>query len=234
MIRFFILDTETTGLKVGFHEINQISVLRASERTKIIGQAPQNFFEPLPNEDQLSLNIAVKYPERASYEALNIQGITNANLKTGISGKDAVNKVNEFITSDGLTPEHRCIVGHNVPFDRKFVFRLWEENGLVFPAYLWLCTQSMAKAFVKNSNMKEKIAETQGFDKVKFGLNHFLNGVGLMPKTGAHSAEVDVQNTTTLMNWLIHEGVDYVPMIKRQPQIEEKKPVKNEWEMEYE
>lgn len=74
MIAYYILDTETTGLKAGYHEINQISVIRTSDGF------------------QKTLNIAVDHPERASKEALDIQGKTRWDLKEGISKEQADRK----------------------------------------------------------------------------------------------------------------------------------------------
>jgi hypothetical protein len=45
-------------------------------------------------------------------------------------------------------------------------------------------------------------------------------GVGLVPKLGAHSAEVDVQNTIELYNWLMNSHTEHVSLIGRVPHKE--------------
>ncbi|NJO18581.1 MAG: hypothetical protein HC877_23490 [Thioploca sp.] len=65
MIKYYVLDVETTGLKAGYHEINQISVLRESDNKLI------------------SYDIRVDYPERVNYQALEIQGKTKQDLYKG-------------------------------------------------------------------------------------------------------------------------------------------------------
>lgn len=211
MINFFILDTETTGLKCGFHEINQLSILRVIDKV------------------QKTFQIKVKRPHIYSQQALDVQGITPADLKQGIPIEEAVRLANQFLEEDSQTKAHRCIIAHNAPFDRKFVHQAWTDAGSEFPADLWLCTQSFAKRHVQKYCNGEKIAKAQvdngveikkdkyGSLKPKFGLNNFMVGVGLVPKIGAHSAEVDVQNTDVLYNWLMNSNTEYVSLITRSP-----------------
>jgi DNA polymerase III epsilon subunit-like protein len=201
-IEYFILDTETLGLKVNFHSINQISVIHEG------------------SGEQITINIKVKHPERASQEALAIQQITYADLRKGIPSEEAVKKVSEFISSWGATPNHRCTVCHNAPFDRKFCHQEWQDSSQVFPSNLWLCTKKFAQAYVKKHSTGEKIARAQKNAnplKPKFGLNDFLNGIGITPKIGAHSAEVDTQNTLDLFHWLQKSNTEYISLIENKP-----------------
>jgi DNA polymerase III epsilon subunit-like protein len=210
-INYFILDTETTGLSSEINEINQISVMRVSDKT------------------QITLQIKVKHPHVYSPQALEVQGITPDDLKKGITIEEAVELVEAFLKEDGQTQAHRCIIAHNAPFDRKFVHRAWDSVGKEFPADLWLCTQSFSKRHVQKHRNGEKIAKAQvdnGIDikrdkygalKPKFGLNNFMVGNGLVPKVGAHSAEVDVQNTYDLYHWLMSSNTEYVSLISRVP-----------------
>ncbi len=212
-IVYYILDTETTGLAVDVHEINQISVMRVSDA------------------EQVSLQIAVAHPNVYNSQALEIQGITPKDLREGVSIKEAVESINLFLEEDEKTKAHRCIVAHNAPFDRKFVHRAWERLDIEFPADLWMCTQSFGKRYVKKFG-SDKIAKAQadaGIDlkpdksgklKPKFGLNNFMVGVGLEPKIGAHSADVDVKNTLTLYNWLMNSRTEHISLIERVPHRE--------------
>jgi DNA polymerase III epsilon subunit-like protein len=212
-IIYYILDTETTGLAVDVHEINQISVMRVSDA------------------EQVSLQIAVAHPNIYNAQALEIQGITPKDLREGVSIQEAVESINLFMAEDGKTKAHRCIVAHNAPFDRKFVHRAWEKLDLEFPADLWMCTQSFGKRYVKKFG-GDKIAKAQydaGIDvkpdkagklKPKFGLNNFMVGIGLTPKIGAHSADIDVKNTLTLYHWLMNSKTEHISLIERIPHRE--------------
>jgi DNA polymerase III epsilon subunit-like protein len=202
MIIYYVLDTETTGLKVGYHEVNQISILR------------------LASNEQMTVDIGVKYPDRASPQALQVQGKSVLEISSGINKADAVSRINDFIEGDGQTPAHRCIVGHNVQFDRKFCHQTWDDVGEVFPADMWLCTKTFAQRYAKKTGV-QKIAMAQNKPKAKYGLNIFMEGVGLTPQEGAHSATVDVSNTATLLKFLWDSKLDYVSLIKRLPHKEE-------------
>jgi DNA polymerase III epsilon subunit-like protein len=211
MINFYIADTETTGLAIDVHEINQISVMRVID------------------QKQLSLQIKVKHPHVYNIQALEVQGITPDDLKKGIPLEEAIILIEKFLNEDGQKPANRCIIAHNAPFDRKFIHRAWDTCNKVLPADLWLCTQSFAKRYIAKHRTGEKIAEAQvkngveikkdkyGALKPKFGLNNFMVGIGLVPKIGAHSAEVDVQNTVALYNWLMNSNTEYVSLISRVP-----------------
>jgi DNA polymerase III epsilon subunit-like protein len=215
MILYYILDTEVTGLSVDVHEINQISVMRVQD------------------QEQLSLQIKVKKPHVYNPGSLQIQGITYKDLKEGRPLEEAVDMIDCFLAEDGKTKAHRCIIAHNAPFDRKFVHRAWDSVNKEFPADLWMCTQSFGKRYVKKNANGEKIAKAQlaagvedmkkdkhGRLKAKFGLNNFMLGVGLDPRAGAHRAEIDVQNTLDLYNWLMKSGTEHVSLISRVPHKE--------------
>jgi DNA polymerase III epsilon subunit-like protein len=198
-IEYYIIDTETTGLKCEWHQINQFSVIRLS------------------TGKQLSVDIKVDNPERASPQALEIQGKIVDDLDVGIPLKEAIDIIDAFFEEDGKTRAHRCIYAHNAPFDRKFCHAAWKSCDKEFPADLWLCTKQYAQLAVKKHGLAEKIAAAQGEPKVKFGLNNFLIGIGITPKIGAHSAEIDAINTVDLVNWLVNSKTEYVALIKREP-----------------
>jgi len=215
MILYYILDTEVTGLSVDAHEINQLSVMRVAD------------------QEQLSIQIKVKKPHVYNPQSLEIQGITPSDLREGVPVEEAVEMVEMFLAEDSKTKAHRCIVAHNAPFDRKFVHRAWDNLKREFPADLWMCTQSFARRYMKKHGTGEKIAKAQlsaGVDgmkkdkqgklKAKYGLNNFMIGIGIAPKDGAHRAEVDVQNTLELYNWLMNSNTEHVSLIDRIPHKE--------------
>jgi len=188
-INYYILDTETTGLKAGYHEVNQISII--------------NF----QTNKQSTVNIAVAYPMRANPEALKIQNKTKYDLKDGIDRDSAVKKISEFIETDGSRPGERCIVGHNVAFDRRFVHATWEASGVKFPADLWLCTKSFTK----------RIADKRGMVKPKLKLADAMQIMGLDQKFGAHNAVIDTINTKNLFASLLQENIPFVRIMKNVP-----------------
>lgn len=187
-LNYFTIDIESLGLKCGYHEITEVSIINNTDRR------------------QLSKFIWPEHPERVSQEALDVTGRTRADLLKGIPKKEAVEMFDKFINQDGLTPEHRVMIGHNVSFDRRFVHHLWGSLGKVFPANLWLDTKTLAK---------EYLTKQLGIIKPKLTLHASLEQCGIKPKLAAHNAINDTQSTYILHNHLIKNNIDYLPFIKR-------------------
>jgi DNA polymerase III epsilon subunit-like protein len=177
-INYYILDTETTGTKTGYHEVTQISICRCSDKLQL-----NKFIRPL-------------YPERTDPNALKYTGRTMADLDKGETKLEVVNSCKKLFEMDGGTPESRCIVGHNVwAFDKRFVHRLWEDVGMNFPAFLWFDTLTFMRNYIK----------VRGLVKQGSSLDNSLKLLGGVPKTGAHDARVDVQNNYHLFELIKKE-----------------------------
>lgn len=196
-IIYYVIDTETTGLKAKYNEMTEIGIIRCSDRV------------------QLWRQIKCEYPERANFDALAITKKTMADLEKGHVKEAVVEECNKFFAEDGLTPAHRCIVAHNAPFDKKFLHALWEQCGLEFPANLWLDTISLTKEFLKNTDMNSlKIVKTPT-GRVSTQLHACCDMVGIKKLSEAHNAKVDSRNTFLLHRSLIEDKkVDYLPFIK--------------------
>jgi hypothetical protein len=186
-ISYYIIDTETTGLKSGYHEINEIGIIRCADRV------------------QLCRTLKCNYPERASFDALTITNKTIQDLDNGHDPLKVVEDCEKFFSEDGLTSAHRCIVAHNASFDRKFLHVLWDYFGKKFPADLWLDTISLVREYAKNV----------GIIKPKVNLQASCDLVGIKKVSGAHNAKVDSRNTYLLHKDLIEsKKVNYLPFIK--------------------
>lgn len=187
-LEYYIVDTETTGLKCGHHEMTEIGIIRAKDRV------------------QLWKQIRCDYPERASFDALAITKKTLADLSNGFDKEQVVEECEKFFSQDGLTPQHRCIVGHNIfSFDKRFLFALWESVGKTFPAALWLDTIPMFKKYAKDI----------GLVKPKYNLHAACDHTGVKKISEAHNAKVDSRNSYLLWKNLVDEKkVDYLPFIK--------------------
>jgi DNA polymerase III epsilon subunit-like protein len=190
-INFYVIDTETTGLKSAYHEVCEIGIIRCTDRV------------------QLYRHIKCEYPERASFDALNITKKSIDDLSIGIDKYQAVADCEKFFSEDGLSSKHRCIVAHNAPFDRKFLHALWKSCGKVFPADLWLDTISLTKEYAK------KI----GLIKPKVNLHAACDMVGIKKISSAHNAKSDSRNTYLLHKDLIEiKKIDYLPFVKTSSQ----------------
>jgi len=195
-IHFYIIDTETTGLKAGHNEMTEIGIIRCIDRV------------------QLHKKIICEHPERASYDALKITGKTMADIVQGETKESVVEQANRFMLEDGQSPAARCIIAHNSPFDKKFLHALWESVGLEFPADLWLCTISMTQDFIKKSDVTQlKITRTPT-GRVSTQLHACCDMLGVNKLSASHNAKVDSRNTYLLWMKLQEAGVDHLPLIK--------------------
>jgi DNA polymerase III epsilon subunit-like protein len=187
-LQYYVIDTETNGLKANYHEMVEIGIIRATDRV------------------QLWRNIKCQSPERSNFDALAITKKTLADLERGYSREEVVAECEKFFAEDGLTPAHRCIVGHNIfTFDKRFLFALWESVGKEFPATLWLDTIPMTKQYAKDI----------GLIKPRVNLHAACDIVGVKKLSDSHNAKVDSRNTYLLWKNLVEDKkIDHLPFVK--------------------
>src|SRR5579885_2543085 len=200
---YYILDLETNGLKTNYHEITEVGIVRASDRV------------------QLCRNIKCDYPERSSFDALQLTGKTLADLEIGISKKQAIEDVNTFFADDGLTPNGRCIVGHNIwSFDRRFLHQLWESFGQEFPAHYWLDTIHLTKNYLDIYKLPDNQIVKTATGKTSTKLEAACKMLNVKTVAGKHTAKSDSRNTYLLWKKLIEDyKIDYLPYLKSMPHI---------------
>jgi DNA polymerase III epsilon subunit-like protein len=196
-LKFYILDVESTGLKAGYHELTEIGIVRFDDCV------------------QLWDKIKCEYPERASLDALRITGKNMKDLYVGKNLEDSVDRVTGFFESDGLTSAHRCIIGHNVAFDRKFIHAAWDRCDKRFPADLWLDTKTLTNKFIKDKDTSQFIKTASG--KVQLTLHACCDIMGARKPSSAHNAKADSQATYFLWKRLKEENVAYMRDIKNIP-----------------
>lgn len=190
-MHYYVIDVESTGLKAGFHEISQISVIRCSDR------------------NQLSLFITIENFKAVDPRALEATGRTIQDLirSDSVDKKTAVDKLHNFITSDNMTDEHRCFIGHNCDFDKRFCHALWDKAGKKFPGACWLDTKPFAKQW----------AIQNGITPENLKLPTCIEFAGIKSAGVHHNAITDTRNTYALWKKAMDDGIDHLPFIKRKP-----------------
>lgn len=188
-LEYYIIDTETTGLKAGHNEVTEISIIRCKDR------------------HQLTRRIKAEHPERASDMALEITGLTFEDLLNGDKKEDVVTACETFFNQDGKTPEHRCMVAHNASFDKRFCHALWESCNKQFPSVIWLDTIKLAKLWSKKVGIKPD----------NFKLGTVLKFAAIKPMPGAHDAGSDARNTYLFWKKAMDNDLDYLAATKRYP-----------------
>jgi DNA polymerase-3 subunit alpha (Gram-positive type) len=189
-LKYYIIDTETTGLSADYHEIIEISIIRAEDKHQIT-----KFIKP-------------DFPQRASPEALKITNKSFKDLLKGEAKEAVVESINKFLAEDSSSPEHRVFVAHNAPFDRRFCHALWSSVNKIFPANSWLDTKSLAKSvLIKQGNSKPKDLTLKGA----------MEQIGAKAYEGAHNALIDSRNCYLLWKKAMDSNINYLTHIKRSP-----------------
>ena len=197
MLNYYIIDTETTGLKADFCEVTEISIVRCSDR------------------HQLTRKIKAEFPERASEQALRVTNRTFEDLLEGDAKEDVVSACEAFFAQDGQTAEHRCMVAHNAPFDKSFCHALWSSCGKEFPAICWMDTIKFARDWsVQTGVLPETLTKT---GKPSYALASVLKFANIIPMPGAHDAGSDARNTYLIWKKGMDMGIDHLGSIKRYP-----------------
>ena len=194
-LHYYIIDTETTGLKAGYHEITEISIIRCTDR------------------HQLTKKIRASYPDRANAISLEKTNRTMADLLVGDDKMSVIQACNTFFAQDGVSSEDRCIVAHNSAFDKRFCHATWESAGLVFPANNWMDTIKFAKEWAKRV----------GNEPANYQLATVLKFANIKPMPGAHDAGSDARNTYLFwkkgMDMAQNLGINHLQAIKREPHL---------------
>lgn len=192
-LEFYIIDVEATGLSAQMHEVCEVSIIRCKDRV------------------QLTEFIKCETPWTASYDALRITNKTLADLETGNTKESSIEKIDKFLSLDGLTPAHRCFIAHNASYDKKMIHALYKKVNKLCPVDLWMCSMALTKAYAKKSGLIVK----SGSNKTSFRLEASCNLLGVKRYSGAHASKVDTRNTYLLWKALVEDKkVDYLPFIK--------------------
>jgi len=196
-LKYFVLDTETTGLRPGHHEITEISVIRYDDR------------------NQLTRKIKPLYPQRADWNALKATGRTKADLYKGEDREKVIAETVAFFNESEAAPEERCIIAFNAHFDRNFLFALFKELKIPFPAHCWVDARSVARVWAKKLGLvKPKLSQASVLEFTK---------TKTLP--GAHTAIIDTRNLYFFWKNALENEIDFFPFLKNIPHsIEDEKP----------
>ena len=128
---FSFIDIETTGFKVGYHDVIEVAVVIAD---------PSKDYEVV---DELELKIKPERIENADAQALRINGYNEADWMFAYTLEQAMKMLAEKV-------ENTVMVAHNITFDWTFLEHAFRETGIEPKFYRKLDSYSIAYAKFSN------------------------------------------------------------------------------------
>jgi DNA polymerase III epsilon subunit-like protein len=112
---FYGVDTETTGLSSVLNDVIELSIYRLSD------DAQRTWTIKPTNVNNIELG------------ALRVNGHKLEDLKletkfgrdTYREAKEVIIEIENWLGEDGVPTENRCLIGHNVAFDKSMLEQLW-------------------------------------------------------------------------------------------------------------
>lgn len=136
---FSFIDIETTGFKVGYHDIIEVAVVLAD---------PAKDYEVV---DELELKIKPERIENADPQALRINGYNEAEWMFAYSLEQAMKMLADKV-------ENTVMVAHNITFDWTFLEHAFREVGIEPKFYRKLDSFSIAYAKFSNEPTVNKFS----------------------------------------------------------------------------
>lgn len=179
---FCVLDTETTGLQVGTHEVIQVAAILCDTQLEEI--------------DRVSFKIRPRNIEKASKKALEINGYHPRTWNPDFfSHKKALQYLNTFLEKSNPHGARIVMAGQNIKFDYGFLKAEYELSGIVFPFSVdMLDLIQIAKMWSSVTNTKLK----------KYSLKYLAEFTDQI-NTNPHDAEADAEVTLDIIRWFVND-----------------------------
>lgn len=197
-MKYRIIDSESTGLKVNVHELTELSIIDCDSMV------------------QKNWLFGIKNPKVADPFALQLTGKTIKELTSRqLFLEHVIDEIDEFVKDGEEDADNIVMIAHNASFDRRMVEYNWSVFGRKFPANYWLDTVNISKKYVKNVlKIREKVSFAQS-EMIK------LLNLKSFESQGQHSAEVDARNLYRMWNHMVKQGkISNTEFIKLSPAVD--------------
>jgi len=179
---FCVLDTETTGLKPGYHEVIQVAAILCDSQLEEFART--------------SFKIKPRAIELASPKALEVNGYDERTWKPRfLRHKAALNHLNKFIRSYVSDTDTVVMVGQNTQFDYNFMKSEYETFGIEFPFY---------STVVDLRDVAKIWSTLNGNRLTQFSLKNLAEFTNIV-NDNPHDAEADAEVTLRVLKWFIND-----------------------------
>ena len=193
------IDTETTGLNPFYHEMIQFAIIPLDSN-----------FNPRKDVLPLCLNLKPDHPERASPEALKVNGLSLTHMcNNGLDREKAADLFEEWVeklqlpfTPSGIRKKV-CPLGQNYGFDRGFIL-----DWLGYERYDDIFTYYSKDTAAVASFMNDRAA--MHHEKVPFAKNNLLwlaNTYQIEGYNMAHDALQDALACSKVYKCMVERGL---------------------------
>ena len=158
---FYGCDTETTGLSFIKNDIIELSLYRLNDDTQKTW-----FIKPIDIS-----NIELSALKVNGHKIEDLRGETKHGKEFYQDARDVIIEIENWLLEDNFPTENRCLVGHNINFDKTMLEQLWNKCGtpdsfpfgrryldtMISELFFDHCQNNYAEGYsLKNLSKKEK------------------------------------------------------------------------------
>src|SRR5208283_3618924 len=159
---FYGCDTETTGLDSVRNDVIELSLYR------ILDDVQKTWLIKPINID----NIDVGALRVNGHKMENLKGLTKEGREIYLEASSVIIEIENFLAEDGVPTENRCLIGHNIAFDKAMLEQLWKKcnafdsfpfgrrvlDTMIQELYLDFCKNDFAEGYsLKNLSKKYEV-----------------------------------------------------------------------------
>lgn len=185
---FYCVDIESSGLCYVTQDVIEISIIRLKDNDqKTWCLKPLNF-------DTIDIGALKKNGHKLE----DLKGETKFGRDTYLNPAKVIVDIENWLMEDGVPTENRCLIGHNVSFDKVFLEQLWRKcnsfdsfpfgrrymDTMIIELFLDHCSDKLAEGYslanltkkygVKNDKAHSAAADTKATKEVFIKQSEFF------------------------------------------------------------
>jgi DNA polymerase-3 subunit epsilon len=188
--KFYIIDTETTGLDPVLHDVIEFSIIRMEDNVQKTW-----FIKPIGN------NIDSGALRTNGHKLEDITWKTPLGRQTYKEAKSAIIEIENWLMNDGVPAKYRFLIAHNIRFDMNMLEQLWIKcdskdnfpfgrrylDTMIIELFLSYCKNEFAEGYslanlckmynVKNEKAHTALADTKTTKEIFIKQANFIKNL---------------------------------------------------------